>query len=102
MNKEQFCEIINDLKTNEDFISSFNNIFRDFNKEERIYSTGLEETVVKMLEIIFNDTETKWISYWIWEKNFGDTYEDGDVTYSDGTIISLKNAEELYEFLIHK
>lgn len=74
--------------------------FRKYKREDQVYSTGLEDTVVSLLEIIFKDKENQWLAYWIWELNYGEVYNDGDVTEEDGTIISLRTAEELYDFLI--
>ena len=65
-----------------------------------IYSTGLEDIVVELLETLFEDKESQWISYWVWEENYGKTYKEGDAVEDDGTIIPLETAEELYDFLV--
>ena len=100
LSKTDFRKIINELKRNEEFIDKLNDLFSDFQRDDSVYSTGLETTVVKLLETMFNDDSTHWIAYWIWECNFGEDYNEGDVTEEDGTNIPLKTTEELYDFLI--
>lgn len=100
LSKTDFCSIINDLKRNDEFLDDIGDVFRKYKREDQVYSTGLEDTVVSLLEIIFKDKENQWLAYWIWELNYGEAYNDGDVTEEDGTIISLRTAEELYDFLI--
>ena len=53
----------------------------------------------KLLEFIFND-ENQWISYWIFELEFGERYEDECIKWEDGEVIPLKTAEDLYDLLI--
>lgn len=98
--KDDFCKIINDLKRNDEFLDDIRDVFRKHQKEEQIYSTGLKDKIVNLLETIFDDNKTNWISYWIWELDFGEKYKEGDVTEKDGIVIPLKTAEELYDFLI--
>lgn len=100
LSKKDFCKIIGDLQQNEDFLTKLNKLFSEFKREDQVYSTGLEDTVVNLLEMIFKDTENHWISYWIWEENYGKSYRDGDVVELDGTIIPLRTAEDLYDLLI--
>lgn len=100
LNKKEFCDVIRDLKENEEFINKINDVFNEFRNESNIFATGLENTVVKLLEIMFEDTENQWIAYWIWERCFGEDYKIGDVTEADGTVIPLRTAEDLYDFLI--
>ena len=100
LSKKDFCKIIDDLQQNERFLTKLNELFSEFKRQDQIYSTGLEDTVINLLEIIFKDTENQWITYWIWEENYGKSYRDGDVTEMDGTIIPLATTEDLYDLLI--
>ena len=99
ISKEEFCKIINAFKRNEIFVDKLNDIFREFDKDIDIRSVGLEETLIDLLEIIFEDKENLWISYWVYEKNFGESYVEGDVAF-DGKIVPLKTTEDLYAVLI--
>ena len=100
LSKKDFCNIIEKLKHNEEYIDKLNDVFRAYKSETQVFSTGLESSMVEILEIIFNDTEENWISYWCWELGFGKHYSEGTVTEFNGDVISLKTAEDLYDFLI--
>ena len=67
---------------------------------DKLYQTALFDEVVELLEHIFQD-ENEWISYWIWELNFGEEWHDGCVTEADGTDIKLQTHEDLYRLLIN-
>lgn len=99
INKSEFCRILSKLKKNEDFIDEINDVLRKFGRDGYMFSTGLEDVIVRLLETVFEDTD-EWISYWAWEENFGRKYEDGDAIDEKGGIIPLKTAEDLYDFLI--
>lgn len=99
ISKDKFCQILTKLKENEDFIDGINDVLREFGRDNYIFPTGLEDVIVRLLETVFEDTD-KWISYWVWEENFGRKYEDGDAIDERGSIIPLKTAEDLYDFLI--
>lgn len=100
LSKNEFCRTINELKKNDEFIDKLNDLFFEFRRDDSVYMTGLESTVVNLLEVMFKDNKTNWISYWIWECDFGESYNDGDVTDDNGETISLKTSEELYDFLL--
>lgn len=99
INKNEFCRILSKLKKNEDFIDEINDVLRKFGRDGYMFSTGLEDVIVGLLETVFEDTD-EWISYWVWEEHFGGKYKNGDVVDEKGGIIPLKTAEELYDFLI--
>ena len=74
-------------------------LFDKYNADGNIYPPMCTETVISLLEFIFNDKD-RWIYYWTFELDFGKDYEDGWVTQKDGTIIPLKTAEDLYDLLV--
>ena len=98
--KTDFCQVIEDLKQNEEYLDDIRNVFKKHRRETQVYSTGLENTIINLLEALFKDEEDNWIDYWIGELDVGEKYEEGTVTDEDGSIIPLKTAEELYDFLI--
>ena len=65
INKSEFCRILSKLKENEDFIDEINDVHRNFGRDGYIFSTGLEDTIVRLLESVFSDTD-QWVSYWVW------------------------------------
>ena len=82
-----------------DFTDEMNDLFDKYKMDGNIYPPMCTEMVVDLLEFIFND-ENQWISYWIFELDFGKDYEDGWVTQKDGAVIPLKTVEDLYDLLV--
>lgn len=61
---------------------------------------------IELLEYIFDDQDTKWINYWLWELDFGERnnkekYDDRALTVhdEDGSEIPLESIEDLYNLL---
>jgi hypothetical protein len=59
---------------------------------------SLVDDVVNLLEIVFQDEETRWIDYYVFENKFGTEYKDGDVKI-DGKNVPLKTYEDLWNIL---
>lgn len=57
------------------------------------------EAVISFLEDYFND-EGEWVSYFVYELDFGEKWYSDCVLDSDGKNIPLKTIEDLYNFLI--
>ena len=116
MTKEAFCQLINalkDSKTHDDELcDELDNLFRKHRPEQDMGLRGchfwqiindsrLEDAVVKVLEAEFEDEEDSWISYYIYELEFGTKpYSSQCGSEVDGTPICLTTPEELYDFVI--
>jgi hypothetical protein len=59
-----------------------------------------EQLIVNILEDVFDDRESNWISYFIYDLSFGNDWHEGCIREKDGTDISLRNAGELYDLLM--
>ena len=103
--KQEFIKIINALKETDNICDKVNQIFKE-SRDSKI-SDGMnaaslmichEDIVVKLLEKIFNDTDT--ISYWLYELEYGSKYKEGCLRESDGTIVDISTSEKLYDYLI--
>lgn len=99
LSKRQFCNAINALKSNDDFICELNELLGRYQMDVDIVGTRVEDALITVLQIIFKD-ESEWISYWCHELNFGELYKEGDVVDRNGQNIPLKTAEDLYNLLI--
>lgn len=99
MSKESFCKVMDNYKSMFNFTDEMNELFDKYEADGNIYPPMCTETVISLLEFIFNDKD-RWIYYWTFELDFGKDYEDGWVTQKDGTIIPLKTAEDLYDLLV--
>ena len=99
MSKESFCEVMGNYKSMFNFTDEMNELFRKYKSDGEIYPPMCTETVIDLLEFIFND-ENQWISYWVGELSFGKDYEDGYVKDEHGEVIPLKTTEDLYDLLV--
>lgn len=99
MSKGSFCKVMDSYKSMWNFTDEMNELFDKYKCDGNIYPPVCTETVIDLLEFIFDDKD-EWIGYWAWELDFGGRYEDGDVRSSDGSIIPLKTTEDLYNLLV--
>lgn len=99
MSKESFCQVIDNYKSMWDFTDEMNDLFRKYKSDGEVFPPMCTGTVIDLLEFIFND-ENQWISYWIFELDFGKDYEDGDAKDADESNIPLKTVEDLYDLLV--
>ena len=61
-------------------------------------SSDTIDSITKLLEEIMGDQECNWISYWLWELNFG---EDDNNSVSIGEVhIPLTTIEDLYNMIL--
>lgn len=105
LSKEKFVEIINKLKEVDDFVTETNDkarklsdaVISDFFNAQSL-SISHEGLVVELLENIFKDKD--YISWWIYETDYGRNKDMAKVWPEDGTEIKLNTAEQLYEFLV--
>lgn len=69
-----------------DFISGYDNSF-------------LQVSLVELLKILTDDNhKDSWIDYFIYELDFGDSWEEDSVT-ENGKSIKLKNSKDLWKLL---
>lgn len=62
------------------------------------YQEDVHDIILKMLEILVNDND-QWISYYIYELNWGNDWKKGTVTDKNGNDIPLKTYGDLYALL---
>ena len=99
MDKESFCEVMNAYKSMWDFTDELNMLFDKYRSDGNVYPPMCAETVIDLLEYIFND-KNEWIKYWTMELDFGKDYEDGYVKDGNGNHIPLQTAGDLYDLLV--
>ena len=94
MKKEIFVKLINATKTQHELDckchKSMQEFFIDFEGwyNNSILAIAIEETLAEEM----GDLADHWISYFMWELDFGSSYSEGDVTEADGTSIDLSTA----------
>jgi hypothetical protein len=106
------------ILTKELFIETMERIKAQFDYDEKCHAafsvilpndfiSGYDNSILmnqllKLLRIAFNDDDKdSWIDYYIWELDFGTKYESSCGKNKDGTLIYLRNNDELYDFLIN-
>lgn len=97
--REQFCEIIKKIKNYEDWYDQIQNINIKFD-EHFHFTNSMIIQVVELLEIVLDDTE-KYISWWIWERNFGLAENKKPCLWDNkNNPIDVSSPELFYDFLI--
>ena len=98
MTKEVFVETINFMKTRFDNEIIINNyLTAEFGDAIFYPYSHYEVQMIKVLEDVFDDT-SEWISYFIYELDFGRKWKPGCVT-EDGKDIPLSTPEQLYDMI---
>ena len=104
--REEFIEIINNLKETDDFVKEtnekarklHNSIVSDFFDASSL-SISHEDIVVKLLENMFDDKDV--ISWWLYEKDYG-RKESFKMWDEFGDEIDLSTAGKLYDYLVEE
>ncbi|MCI8273293.1 MAG: hypothetical protein HFJ55_04335 [Clostridia bacterium] len=107
ISKEQFIKIINRLRNYNDLQDKIQDLFRENidNQEMDFMNSGSicighETIVVQLLENMFND-RGKYISWYLFEQDYGRTVSIDDVFDKDtGKFIDLSTPEKLYDYLV--
>lgn len=95
MSFSEFEKTIKEIQKDEEYLSQLSQM--GMNLFEHLGSTSI---TVRLLEKIFMD-KSEWISWWIWEKDFG-TKDEMQAFNKDRTIIPLSTVRELYDFLVEE
>lgn len=104
LSKKDFNDVMSFIQERQKIEFKINEIFSEefFDCSFFPYSK-YEAMMIKLLSIIMED-ESGWISYFIYELEFGEKYEDGDITATDKdgkeVIIPMKTIDDLYQVLI--
>lgn len=95
MTKENFSELINAVKNHSEYIW---NLYKDYGIDfVNSPVMEIENEITKYLKAQFDD-KFDWISYWMWELNFGENWKPGTVT-ENGNDIPLKTIDDLWNLL---
>ena len=103
--KSKFISILKQLQQATELQNSVDKLIRDNENITGGLDSGIivshETLVIDLLDYIFNQREEEsWISYFIYEGEYGKRLESNSVTEEDGTPIDITTAEKLYDFLI--
>lgn len=105
LTKQEFVDILNRLREATELVDKVEELFR--NSRENLEcdfrnGAGLQIThegiVIKLLEILMRDNAGN-ISYFIYELDYGKTYQEGCISDQSGNI-DFSTSEKLYDYLM--
>lgn len=104
LSKKDFNDIMSFIRERQKTEFKINKMFsEEFSDCNFFPYSKYEAMMIKLLSIIMED-ESGWISYFIYELEFGEEYEDGDITATDKdgkeVMIPMKTTDDLYQVLI--
>lgn len=99
LSKQLFVKTINELKDFDEVSNKVHNYLKKYFLDFNITPLLFEELIVELLESSMND-KYEWISYYLYELDYGRSFKMGDVTEEDGTEIDIGTPEKLYDFLV--
>lgn len=99
-----FCNILVHFEEEENFAANFRNLLYQYDKREFIdpycfQDSSADEFILILLEDIFQD-KSHWISYFIYDLDFGREYRDGCITDNNGNIVCLRTKQDLWNLLM--
>ena len=104
--REKFTKYITSIKNQSNYIDDLNSLNRKYNIDASVCSSSLEDDLVDLLVYIFNDNKNDWISYWIYELDFGEKANsmtasiESDISETGSFAIPLETIYDLYDLLI--
>lgn len=103
--KEHFVACIEVMKAADDMAAEINRIAEKYKRSDFIdgyvfNDDACQTKLIETLELIFNDKD-HWISWWVYETNYGQSTFCRPTVYNDnGTIHRyIHDAETLYDFI---
>lgn len=101
---DQFEKHINHAISIMHLQDSLYGVISDYNANNRDeldfgYWPTLLDDVVDLLELLTDDTENHWISYWFFDLDCGRTYKDGCVVDGNGNNIKMESLHDLWNVL---
>ena len=96
---ELFQEVLGFIETRSIQTEILDAVVKDISPESNIFDdTEMYSLLTKMLKEATND-KYDYISYWMWELDFGDSWEPGTLLDTNNEEIPLKTVEDLWKFL---
>jgi hypothetical protein len=99
ISKENFIKYMNELKELSDTYETINKAAEKIEMFS-IWNIEGENLILDILEEVFNDKKDSWIGYFVYDLDFGRKWHEGCITDKNDIDIPLRNAEELYDFLM--
>ena len=100
ISKECFVKTMERLEALDKKMDAVDSAFKELNHDFcGFYITDIFDITIDLLEEMFGDTETNWIGYFVWERNWLHNFKLGDITVYDKPI-EINDWGDVYDFLI--
>ena len=106
ISKKLFCDTLARMEILQRVEDQVNLVFEENAVKDMIFSYG--DVFVLLLEVLtgtMHDEDAGWISYFIFDLNFGKGYGDEDYLIprdENGDFVAMHNSEELYQYLVER
>lgn len=100
ISKETFIKTMERLESLDNKMSKVDDAMREIDSDFcGFYITEPFDIVINLLEEMFNDTKTNWISYFVFERDWLHKFELGDIVIGGYSVV-INNWGDVYDFLI--
>ena len=100
ISKDEFILTLNEVEAVFAYHKGLNNFFSKNDVEGFIFQPDCSSSTLRLLHSLAgNADKDNWISYFVFDLDFGKKWKPGMITEKDGTDIVLKSSEDLYEYL---
>lgn len=100
MGLNEFEKYMNSIKRVYDYENKLNDFLKQNVEDGYLYQPNCIETAIDLLSLHFGDTDD-WIGYYVFDLDFGKSYEPGWVRSKVGEDIPLFTVEDLYNLLVN-
>ena len=100
ISKENFIGVVDSI---EKFVTEEDRLYQDTGRMLCLYENDALNDMVSSFICFLNslfDDENDWIEYYMYELDFGKDWTEGCITEKDGEVVYLRDAGELYDFLL--
>ena len=99
VSKEVFCEIIENLKTVDEYHKGLNSYFEKSGVQGFLYSPDSTASVIQLLKAMFKDDDDI-IGTYCFEMEYGKDYKPSYLKDEGGNEIDFSTPEKLYDYLV--
>lgn len=100
ISKEVFVKTMERLENLNERMDKVDSAMKELNRDFcGFYITDIFDITIGLLEEVFNDKESGWLSYFVYERDWLHNFKLGDITVYDKPI-EINNWEDVYDFLV--
>jgi len=100
ISKEAFISALSELKYLDNVEKELNGVLKKLDPEFNFITfSAFHQLIIDVLTAAFQDKENGWISYWVYELDFGKKARKTSVTMK-GKSVPIKTASDLYKILV--